>query len=134
MGSLHEDLCVFMIISCWVLLRMRNVSEKFCRRKMKTQILCSINSFRKSCRLWVNVEENVGRTGQATDIIIRCMCFACWIPKDTNTGSEHVTFIFHCNNGCTNAFRCCAIHQMPVLFFFVCTGTALSQQLSSCRV
>jgi len=27
MGILHEDLCTFMIISRWILLRMRNVSD-----------------------------------------------------------------------------------------------------------
>ena len=30
-GILHEDLCAFMIISRSVLLRMRNVSDIFCR-------------------------------------------------------------------------------------------------------
>ena len=36
--------------------------------KIKTQILCSVNFFffRKSCRLWDNVEK-YGRAGQATD-------------------------------------------------------------------
>jgi hypothetical protein len=30
-GTLHEDVCVFMIVSRWILLRMRNISEKSCR-------------------------------------------------------------------------------------------------------
>ena len=35
-------------------------------QKIKTYILCSITVFRKSCRLWDNV-ENFGRARQATD-------------------------------------------------------------------
>jgi len=31
-GTLHEDLCAFMIISGWILLRMRNVSPKLWRK------------------------------------------------------------------------------------------------------
>jgi len=37
-GTLHKDLCTFLILSCWILLRMRNVSYK---------ILCSRTCFRK---------------------------------------------------------------------------------------
>jgi hypothetical protein len=41
--------------------------------------------FRKSCRLWENVEK-YGTAKQATDDnIIRRMRFACWITKSTNT-------------------------------------------------
>jgi hypothetical protein len=41
MGTLHEDLCTFIIISRSILLRMRNTSEQFVE-KIKTHILCSI--------------------------------------------------------------------------------------------
>jgi len=35
--------------------------------KIKTHILCSITFFRKTCRLWDNVEKKYCRAGQATD-------------------------------------------------------------------
>ena len=35
MGTLREDLCMFVIISCWIL-RMRNVSDKNCRENENT--------------------------------------------------------------------------------------------------
>jgi hypothetical protein len=55
--------------------------------QMKTQILCSITFFRKSCRLWDNVEK-YGTARQATDDnIIRRMRFACRITKATDTRS-----------------------------------------------
>jgi hypothetical protein len=51
------------------------------------------NLFRKSCRLWGNVEKYV-RARQATnDNIIRRMPFACWITKATDTHSEYVIVI-----------------------------------------
>jgi hypothetical protein len=58
--------------------------------KIRTHILCPITCFRKSCRLWDNVEK-YGRVGQATDdnIILR-MRFACWITKATVIHSEYV--------------------------------------------
>jgi hypothetical protein len=58
--------------------------------KIKTHILCSITFFRKSCRLWDNVEK-YGRCRQATDgNIIRRMRFACRIIRATDTHSKYV--------------------------------------------
>jgi hypothetical protein len=48
--TLHDDRCTFMIISRWILLRMRNVPEKIVE-KIKTHILYSTTFPRKSCRL-----------------------------------------------------------------------------------
>jgi hypothetical protein len=54
-------------VSRSVLLRMRNVSDESCVKKIKTHILFSINSPppRKLYRLWDNVEKYC-RAGQAT--------------------------------------------------------------------
>jgi hypothetical protein len=91
-GTLREDLCTFMIISRWILLRMRNVSDKSCRETQNTHFTFS-NFFRKSCRLLDNVEK-YGTARQATDgNIIRRMRFACWITKATNTHTEYVILI-----------------------------------------
>jgi len=43
---------------------------------------------------------------------------ACWKTKATNTHSEYVIFIFHYNNGCTNAPECCVIRTVYVLRVF----------------
>jgi len=57
---------------------MRNISDKSVE-KIKTNISCSLTYFRKSCRLWDNVEK-YGRDGQVTDDNkIWCMRLACWI-------------------------------------------------------
>jgi len=74
MGTLREVQYTFLTIPCSVLLRMRNVLDKNCRRNHNT-IFCSTFFFRKLCRSWDNVEKYC-RTGQATDGImphVHCM-------------------------------------------------------------
>ena len=73
--TLHEDLCTFMIISRWMLPKMRNFSDKTVG-KIKTHMLCSVFS-ENLVIYWANVEK-CSRAGQATDdSIIWSMCFAC---------------------------------------------------------
>jgi len=49
--TLHEDQYTFCIISRSVHLRMRNVSDKSCRKNKNTHFMFSIFFFRKSCTL-----------------------------------------------------------------------------------
>ena len=60
--------------------------------KIKTHILCSVTFFRKSCRLWDNVEKNIVERGRPRMTIWRIRIL-CWIPKATDTHSEYVTLI-----------------------------------------
>jgi hypothetical protein len=79
-----------MVVSCTVLLRMRNVSDKFVE-KIKTHILRSITCFWKSYRWWYSVEKYC-TAWQATDdnmAHVHCM----WIPNATKTYSEHIIVI-----------------------------------------
>ena len=64
MGNLHEEQRTFLIISRSVLLKMRNISNKTCRKN--ENILHLIYFFLKYCFLW-NSKEKYFRTGQATD-------------------------------------------------------------------
>jgi len=91
-GTLHEGLCTSMIIGRSALLRMRNVYTKIVE-KIETHILCSITFFRKSCRLWKNVEKYTTARQATDDNIIRRTCVACWITKATNTRQEYVIHI-----------------------------------------
>ena len=62
-------------------------------QKIKTHILRPITLFRKSCRLWDNVEK-YSTARQATDgNIIRRMGIAYWITEATDTHSQHVILI-----------------------------------------
>jgi hypothetical protein len=93
-STLHDDVHIFVIISRWILLRMRNVPGKICRENQNTHFMPKFLFFPlKSCRLWDNGGK-YGRARQATcDSIIRRMRFACWIIKPTVTYSEYTIFI-----------------------------------------
>ena len=88
MDTLHENQYTFMIMSRSVLLRMRNDSGRVVE-ETKAHILCSITFFffRKSCRLWHNVEKYC-RTGQATD---GNMAHAHCMPD--NKGNSHSQYV-----------------------------------------
>ena len=40
-GTSHEDLCIFMKISCSILLRMRNIADKICSENQNTHFMFS---------------------------------------------------------------------------------------------
>jgi len=80
-------------MSCSLLLRRRNISDKSCRENQNTILYSITPFFRKSCRLWDEVEKYC-RAGQATDDnIIRHMRFAYWITEATNTYPEYIILI-----------------------------------------
>ena len=92
MGTLHEDLYVFIISSLWIL-RMRNVSDKSCRENQNKYLMFNILFPRKSCRLWDNVEK-YGTAGQAADDnIVRSTRVSCWITKATDTHWQYVILV-----------------------------------------
>jgi hypothetical protein len=75
--------------------------------KVKTHIFSSITFFRKSYRLWHNV-ENYGRAGQAKgDNIIRLMHFACSIIKTRIHTHTHTFIMFttYCFSAATMVTR-----------------------------
>ena len=92
-GTLHEDLCTFMIIL--------NLAKFFLELEMfQTKLLQKIkthfvfNSFFSENRTDYEIMWKNFKVGQTTDDnIIRRMRFACWITKATNTHSEYVILI-----------------------------------------
>jgi hypothetical protein len=63
--NLHEDQYTFLFLALSVLLRTRNISDKSCRENQNTHFIFN-NFFKKSCRLWDNVEK-YGRAGETID-------------------------------------------------------------------
>jgi len=63
-GTLHEDQCIFFIISRSVPLRMRNVSDKSCRENQNTHFVFSTFSPPKNRAvdeiMWKNTVEPAG--------------------------------------------------------------------------
>ena len=58
MGTLHEYICVFMAVSCWILLTMRNVTD-IVAEKIKIQIVLLLSSLppppppSPACQHWI---------------------------------------------------------------------------------
>ena len=92
-GTLNKHLCIYMIITRWILPRMRNVSGKSCRENKNTHFTSKILFSRKLCHLWDNVGK-YGSVGKATDNnIIWRMRTASWTTMATDTHSQYVIFI-----------------------------------------
>ena len=70
-GTVHEDLYTFMIITSWILLRVRNVSDERCRETQNAHFMFN-NVFPKIVPFWDNVEK-CGWAWQATDCILQRM-------------------------------------------------------------
>ena len=91
--TLHKDLCTYVVISHWILLRI-NISDKGCTENQHTFFVRHFfPSFLKSFRLWHNM-ENYGAIGLFTDdYIIRSTRNACWITNARDSHSEYVVLI-----------------------------------------
>ena len=90
-GSLHEDQYNFLIVSCQILLRMKTISDKSCRKIRNTHfIFTNFFFFRKSCLfeiMWKTCVER-GRT----QMILRRMHIVWLIHKATNTLTGYVIY------------------------------------------
>ena len=86
-GALLECLCTFMVISCWVLLRMRSFSDEICTENQNTHFMFN-NVFWTPFCLRDNVEKLV--EPDRLQVTVWLMHFAGWIPKATNSYLEYV--------------------------------------------
>ena len=103
-----------MIISRSVLLKTRNVSDT--RYTENQNAFYVQNIFRESYRLYETKWKNIVETIRS-QMAIRRMPIACWIPKATNTHLEcAVHLVFQCKNGCRNAPQCYVTCILLVLF------------------
>jgi hypothetical protein len=98
-GTLHEDYCTFLSISRSVLLWMRNVSDKGFRGTQNTNFMFSNFFLPKIAPFMRWCGKGILERGRAQMTIWR-MRVQCWIPKATNTHSQHVILFFRCNSGC----------------------------------
>jgi hypothetical protein len=86
-----------MTISRRIRLRMRNVLDQICRENENTHFLFR-NFFRKSYRLWDNVENYGWARGTTNDVTIWHILVACWISKATYTHAHaHARMRTHTN-------------------------------------
>jgi len=102
--------CKYMILCHWILLRMRNASDKSCRANQNTHLVfknlfLKIGSFMRQCgKIWLGADQQRWQCK-------RCICFAYLVAQATDTHSEYVIFIaFPRQQGlceCTTLLRLC---------------------------
>ena len=106
---------IFLTISQCTFIRMRNFSFKNCTEDQNTNFIFNIYIFfffRKSCRLWDNVEKYC-RVGQATDDnIAHAHCIL-----DTQ-GSKHTRRL--CNIYCFSTATMVALTRLNGTFYVYC--------------
>ena len=83
---LHEDQCTFFIISLSVFLRMRNISNKYCRGNENTNFVFNYFFF-ESRAIYEIMWKCIVEPGRP-QVILWCMRIACCTPKVTSTHSE----------------------------------------------
>jgi hypothetical protein len=88
-SMLHEDLCTFLVISRWILIRIRNVSEKKVVEKIKHTFMLNIFVF-QNLAVYQIMRKNMARSPQTK---IWRMRFACLLTKAADTHSEYVVLI-----------------------------------------
>jgi len=113
-GTSHEDSFTFMVISRSVLIRMRNVSDRF-MEKIKTRILCFILFFKNRAVyeiMWKNMLQP-----DRPQVKIWRLRFACWMFKATDTLSAYIIindFPRQQQQCLTNAPQCYVIRTLSV--------------------
>jgi hypothetical protein len=118
MGTLHEHLCPFMM-SCSLLLRMRNVPDKSCRENENTfyvQLLFPKNLIVYEI-MWKNMVEP-----ERPQMTIQCMRISCWVPKSTNTPRICNIVAFLQQKWLSKSIlapQCCVIRTLPVIYHTV---------------
>jgi len=97
MGTLHEDIHIFVILTQWILLRMRKVLNKS-HTENQNIILCSIKILSENCAIYeVNVEK-YGTAWQATaGILVWCMWLACQLNYYHYIVVVVVVVVINCN-------------------------------------
>jgi len=90
-GTLHEDQYTFFITSLSVLLRMRNISDKLCR-KIQKHIFYIQQVFTKNRAVYEIMWKNSAEPDRFKKAISRIR-IAFWIATVTNTNSEYVILL-----------------------------------------
>jgi hypothetical protein len=88
MDTLHENVCAFMLIPCWILHTMRNISDRSFREYENTPFVFNNSPPPPENRavheiMWNNLVHR-----KRPQMTIWRMCVAWWITKATNIHSE----------------------------------------------
>ena len=118
----------------YLLPRMRNVSDKSCRKDQNTHFMFNNVFLRKSCRLWDNVEKYGGAKGATNDVTICRIQVACWISWATCTHAHaHAHARTHKYVPLIAFPRQQWLHKAHLNFFVICTLPVLCRNQSRCK-
>jgi 3-oxoacyl-ACP reductase-like protein len=92
MRTLHEDLYTFMIISCWILLRLRMFQTKVGWENQNTHF--TFDNVSENHAIYERMWKNMLEPDRPQMTMIQCMHFACLMTKARiQTHSKYVIFI-----------------------------------------
>ena len=84
-STLHEDLLTFMIISCWILLRITDFSYKSCRKNQNTTSCSKFFSENLAVHEIILKKKVDPDMPQIKYNKAHALLRTCWIPKATDT-------------------------------------------------
>ena len=100
-------------------------NEKFFRkncRENQNMLFMLNNFFPENCAIYEIMWKNNEEPNRPQMKTWR-MSIACWIIKATDTHSEYVILLFHCNNSRMNVPQCYLIYTLPELLHSIFTTT-----------
>jgi hypothetical protein len=104
MGTLHKGHYTFLIISCSILHKMRNVSDKSCTEKQNTHFMFNNFFLKKTLSFMRTCGKTMYRwTGHKHGA---CALIAGYLRLQIHNQNLQHIMVFHCNNGCTNTPQC----------------------------
>jgi hypothetical protein len=123
-GTLPEDLCTFMIISCLIHLRQMFYSKSkhtFYVQLFFFVFICVIDEI-----TWKNMVEP-----DRPHMTIWCVCIACWITKATNTHSKYgilntfpqQQWLHECTSVLRNMYIALLYIRPPVMYYDLVSST-----------
>ena len=124
MGTLHEDQYTFLIVSCWVLHRMRNVLDKNCRGNQNTHFVFNnfFFFFFENRAVHEIMWKYVVKSGGRPQMTVWLMCIACWITKATRTHAHTLTI---CKTYCFSTVSVTERIRLNVTLYVQCLSCCL---------
>jgi hypothetical protein len=102
MGTLHETLFTFMIISRWIFLRIRNVSDRNCRENQNQNLYSLTFSENRAVYEIILNKRGIARQGSRWQYNTNS-ALSMLGGKNTNTNQNMCYLLYmHCSSGYTN--------------------------------
>ena len=130
-STLHEKQCTFLIISRWILLTMRYVSDKSCRENQNTRVVFSNFIFFENHSVYEIMWKKYCRAGQVTDDIMAHAHFTLGTSGYKHTLTIRNTHYFSTASVvCSIAPQLNVIRNLPILWLDLLQCTLMTPILT----